>query len=173
MRLGTELAEIINDGTGKVKAIKTSKGDIIECEWVGLTAGVRPNVHFLKGSDIHLGRGVLINEYFQADANVYAIGDCAEFRHPLPLRKPIEQVWYTGKMHGETVALNITEKEGPIHPEFGSIRPNSLTLNTKSMARFRQSSGGLKIPSIGRQRTVTKAFESISGRTPMWSPASI
>ena len=117
LRLGTELAEIINDGTGKVKAIKTSKGDMIECEWVGLTAGVRPNVHFLKGSDIHLGRGVLINEYFETNVpNVYAIGDCAEFRHPLPLRKPIEQVWYTGKMHGETVALNITGKRRAYSP---------------------------------------------------------
>jgi NADPH-dependent 2,4-dienoyl-CoA reductase/sulfur reductase-like enzyme len=117
LRLGTELAEIIDDGNGKVKAVKTSKGEIIECEWVGLTAGVKPNVHFLKGSDIQIGRGVLINEYFETNVpNVYAIGDCAEFRHHLPLRKSIEQVWYTGKMHGETVALTITGKRRAYTP---------------------------------------------------------
>ena len=109
LRLGTELAEIIGDEGGRVKAVKTSKGEIIECQWVGLTAGVRPNIHFLKDSGIHLGRGVLINEYFETNVpGVYAIGDCAEFRHHLPMRKAIEQVWYTGKMHGETVALTIT-----------------------------------------------------------------
>jgi 3-phenylpropionate/trans-cinnamate dioxygenase ferredoxin reductase component len=109
LQLGTELAEIIDDGAGRVKAVKTSKGEIIPCEWVGLTAGVRPNVQFLKNSDIHLGRGVMVNEYFETNVpNVYAIGDCAEFHKALPGRRNIEQVWYTGKMHGETVALTIT-----------------------------------------------------------------
>lgn len=117
LRLGTELAEIIDDGNGRVRAVKTSKGDVIECEWVGLTAGVRPNIHFLRDSGIHLGRGILVDEHFETNIpGVYAIGDCAEFRHALPLRKPIEQVWYTGKMHGETVALNICGKPRPYHP---------------------------------------------------------
>jgi NADPH-dependent 2,4-dienoyl-CoA reductase/sulfur reductase-like enzyme len=109
LRLGTELAEIVDDGSGRVKGVKTSKGDFIPCEWVGLTAGVRPNVHFLKNSGIHVGRGVLVNEYFETNVpGVYAIGDCAEFHKALPNRRNIEQVWYTGKMHGETVALTIT-----------------------------------------------------------------
>jgi NAD(P)H-nitrite reductase large subunit len=109
LRLETELAEIIDDGNGKVQAVKTSKGEIIPCQWVGLTAGVRPNVHFLRDSGIHLGRGVMVNEFFETNVpNVYAIGDCAEFHHALPNRRNIEQVWYTGKMHGETVALTIT-----------------------------------------------------------------
>ena len=117
LRLGTELAEIINDGSGKVKGVKTSKGDIIDCEWVGLTAGVRPNVHFLKDSGIHIGRGVMVNEYFETNVpNVYAIGDCAEFHTALPNRRNIEQVWYTGKMHGETVALTITGNRRAYRP---------------------------------------------------------
>jgi NADPH-dependent 2,4-dienoyl-CoA reductase/sulfur reductase-like enzyme len=119
LRLGTELAEIIGDAEGRVKAVKTSHGDIIECEWVGLTAGVRPNIGFLKNSGIDLGRGVMVNEFLETNVpDVYAIGDCAEFRNPLPQRKPVEQVWYTGKMQGETVALNITGKRSPYTPGF-------------------------------------------------------
>ncbi|MFM2377355.1 MAG: hypothetical protein RLZZ165_2452 [Bacteroidota bacterium] len=117
LRLETELAEIIDDGNGKVKAVRTSTGETISCEWVGLTTGVRPNVRFLRNSDIHLGRGVLVNPYFETNVpNVYAIGDCAEFRNPPPPRKPIEQVWYTGKMHGETVAMTITGDRRAYHP---------------------------------------------------------
>ncbi len=109
LHLGTELAEIIDDGTGRVKAVKTNKGEVIECDWVGLTAGVKPNINFLKTSGIELGRGVVINEKFETSVpNVYAIGDCAQFKEAYPGRRNIEQVWYTGKMHGETVALNIT-----------------------------------------------------------------
>lgn len=117
LRLGTELAEIIDDGAGRVKAVRTSKGDVVDCQWVGLTAGVRPNVHFLRNSDIHLAKGVLVNEFFETNVpDVYAIGDCAEFHQPLPLRRPIEQVWYTGKMHGETVALTICGERRPYTP---------------------------------------------------------
>ncbi len=117
LQLGTELAEIIDDGGGRVKAVRTSKGDVIPCEWVGLTAGVRPNVQFLRSSDIKLGRGVLVNEFFETNVpGVYAIGDCAEFHHALPGRKNIEQVWYTGKMHGETVALNVTGQRRAYSP---------------------------------------------------------
>lgn len=117
LQLGTEMAEIIDDGTGRVKGVRTSKGEVIDCEWVGLTAGVRPNVHFLRGSDIHVGRGVMVNEYLETNVpGVYAIGDCAEFHHALPGRTKIEQVWYTGKMQGETVAMSITGERRPYSP---------------------------------------------------------
>jgi len=39
--------------------------------------------------------------------DVYALGDCAQFHEPLPNRRPLEQVWYTGRMMGETVAKTI------------------------------------------------------------------
>jgi len=39
--------------------------------------------------------------------NVYAIGDCAQFKVAPKGRRNIEQVWYTGRMMGETVAYNI------------------------------------------------------------------
>jgi NAD(P)H-nitrite reductase large subunit len=109
LQLATELKEIIGDENGRVKSIVTGKGEIINCGFVALTVGVSPNIDFIKGSNIIIDRGVLINEYFQTNVeNVFAIGDCAQFNKPLQGRRPIEQVWYTGKMHGETVAKTIT-----------------------------------------------------------------
>jgi NAD(P)H-nitrite reductase large subunit len=109
LRLESELDEIIDDGTGRVKAIKTKSGEIIDCGWVGLTAGVSPNIAFLKNSKLELNRGVLVNENLQTNIqNVFAIGDCAEFRNPVHGRRPLEQVWYTGRIMGETVAQTIT-----------------------------------------------------------------
>ena len=58
LRLETGLDEIIADENGRAKAIKTDKGELIECSIVGLTAGVTPNIDFLKSSNIDLGRGV-------------------------------------------------------------------------------------------------------------------
>jgi len=108
LRLETELTEIIPDSNGNVKAIITNKNEEIPCEFVGLTAGVSPNIDFLKNSDIETKRGILIDEYLRTNIpDVYAIGDCAQHRSPIVGRAPIEQVWYTGRMHGETVAYTI------------------------------------------------------------------
>lgn len=109
LRLGTELKEIISDENGRVRAVVTSAGDTVECQFVGLTAGVHPNVAFLKDSGIETDRGILVDEYLQTNVkDVYALGDCAQLRTPPAGRKPIEAVWYVGKMMGETVAFTIT-----------------------------------------------------------------
>ncbi|WP_373524233.1 NAD(P)/FAD-dependent oxidoreductase [Aquiflexum sp.] len=119
LRLETELDEIIPDESGRVKAIRTKTGETIDCQFVGLTAGVSPNVDFLKntsdeenGPTLKIQRGILINAYFETNIpDVYAMGDCAEFQEaPASDRKNIEQVWYTGRMHGETLAYNLTHQ---------------------------------------------------------------
>ena len=115
--LNTEMSEIIGDEHGNVKEVKTKSGQIIACQFVGLTIGVNPNVAFLKDNGIELDKGVLVNEFFETNVDdVYAIGDCAQFKEPLPGRKPIEQIWYTGRMHGETLAKTLTGKRTAYNP---------------------------------------------------------
>ena len=110
LRLGEELKEIIGDENGRVKQVITGTGEVIDCQIVGLTAGVSPNVDFLKGGTLEIGRGIKVNRYLETNIeDVYAIGDCAEFIEPAPDRRPLEQVWYTGKMMGETLAQTICD----------------------------------------------------------------
>ncbi len=108
LRLETELKEIIDDGNGRACAVITNTGERIECGYVGLTAGVSPNLDFLRESGLEIQRGVVVNEHLETNMpDVYAIGDCAQQREPLPGRRPVEAIWYTGRMMGETVAHNI------------------------------------------------------------------
>ncbi len=108
LRLKTELKEIVAGDDGRVSAVITDKDERISCSLVGLTVGVSPNIGFLRESALETERGVMIDDYFQtSQPGVYAIGDCAQFRNPLPGRRPVEQVWYTAKMHGEIVAKTI------------------------------------------------------------------
>jgi NADPH-dependent 2,4-dienoyl-CoA reductase/sulfur reductase-like enzyme len=118
LRLNTELKEIIDDGTGKVKAVVTDEGETIPCQFVGLATGVRPNICFLKNTALETNRGIVVNEFFATSIDgVFAIGDCAEFKMPPgPNRKEIEQVWYTGRMHGETLAYSLTVHPVPYRP---------------------------------------------------------
>ncbi|MEE4001256.1 FAD/NAD(P)-binding oxidoreductase [Tenacibaculum sp. FZY0031] len=109
LRLGVNLKEIKSDKNGQVTSVIIEEtGEEIPCNVVGLTAGVSPNVDFLKDSEIVLGRGVKVNRFLETNIkDVYAIGDCAEQHEAIGLRRPIEAVWYTGRMMGETVAQTI------------------------------------------------------------------
>lgn len=109
LRLSTNLKEIKSDENGNVKSIIIEEtGEEIPCNVVGLTAGVTPNIDFLKDSEIELGRGVKVNRFLETNIkDVYAIGDCAEQHEAIGNRRPIEAVWYTGRMMGETLAQTI------------------------------------------------------------------
>jgi NADH oxidase (H2O2-forming) len=109
LRLSTNLKAINSDDNGNVKSVIIEEtGEELECNVVGLTAGVTPNIDFLKDSDIEIGRGVKVNRFLETNIpDVYAIGDCAEQHKAIGNRRPIEAVWYTGRMMGETLAQTI------------------------------------------------------------------
>lgn len=117
LRLATELKEIKGDGEGKVAGVITDKEEEIDCQFVGITVGVSPNIALLKDTEVETDRGVLVNEYFETNVpGVYAIGDCAQYRTPPTGRKPVEQIWYTGRIHGETVAQTICGSKTTYNP---------------------------------------------------------
>ncbi|MEM9992455.1 MAG: FAD/NAD(P)-binding oxidoreductase [Bacteroidota bacterium] len=111
LRLETELKEIVDDGSGKACAVITNRGERIDCGFVGLTEGVHPNIAFLKNTALEIERGILVNKHLETNIpDVYAVGDCAEQRAPLPGRRGVEAIWYTGRMAGEVCAYNICNK---------------------------------------------------------------
>lgn len=139
LKFSSELDEIIGDKNGQVKAIKTKSteqrpSEEIECQFVGLTVGVSPNIKFLQlpksntiGKEkpafmlgtggIKLNRGILVNEFLETSLpDVYAIGDCVEHENPPEGRKNLEQIWYTGRIMGETVARTICGKQTKYQP---------------------------------------------------------
>lgn len=108
LRLQTELKEIVDDGQGRACAVITDKGERIDCGFVGLTAGVHPRIDFLQDSPLETAKGILVNEFLETSIpDVFAAGDCMQVREPMQNRRPVEAVWYTGRIAGETVAYNI------------------------------------------------------------------
>jgi len=117
LHLESELAEIVDDGRGRCCAVKTREGARMDCELVGLTAGVRPNIDLLRDTSIETGRGVLVDWSLRASSpDVFAAGDCAELVTPEGERNVIQQVWYTGKMQGRIVADVICGDERTYDP---------------------------------------------------------
>ena len=118
LRENTELDTIHDDGKGAAGYITTKSGDRIDANYVGLTAGVRPNIDFLRDAEgLKLDKGIKVNRYLETSVpDVYAIGDCAEISEPQAGRRPIEAIWYTGRMMGETVAYTILGKRTGYDP---------------------------------------------------------
>jgi len=109
LRLNSSLKEILSVENGRARAVIVEEtGEEIACDLVGLTAGVSPNINFLKDSGIALGKGVKVNRLLQTNYDtIFAIGDCAEQHEGIGERKTVEAVWYTGRMMGEVVAQTI------------------------------------------------------------------
>ncbi|MFB0945426.1 MAG: FAD-dependent oxidoreductase [Spirosomataceae bacterium] len=115
LRLEQELDEIL--GSTEVEAIKTKSGEVINCEFVGLTAGVSPKIELVKDTKLETDRGICINEYLETNIeDVYAIGDCVQHRNPPAGRRSLEQIWYTGRIMGRTVANTICNKREKYDP---------------------------------------------------------
>ncbi len=108
LRLSSELKEILSDEHGRARAVVTTDGEEIACQFVGLTAGVHPRIELADGTAIETGRGFLVDEYLETSVkDIYAAGDCAELRQSIPGRSTIEAVWYTGKHMGPVLAQSL------------------------------------------------------------------
>ena len=108
LKFNTELQEIRTIDQVNVHSIVTKQKETIDCQFLGITTGVKPNIKFLKNSSIEIEKGILVNEFLETNIpNIFAAGDCAQFRFAKNGEAPIEQLWYTGKMQGETLANTI------------------------------------------------------------------
>ena len=117
LRYNTELDEVLSDDEGSVRGVRTKSGEELECQIVGIATGVTPNVEFLTGSGIEVDKGILVNDNLETNiSNIYAAGDCAQMRNAAEGRKPIEAVWYVGRMMGEVAGTNLANKKATYQP---------------------------------------------------------
>ena len=65
LKLESELEKIIGDENGHVVSVKTNHGEILDCEFVGLTAGVRPNIKLLEETPVETSKGIIVAWYLE------------------------------------------------------------------------------------------------------------
>lgn len=117
LQLNSELQEIKKNEDGQVNSAVTKSGNIINCDFVGVTVGVHPNIGWLKDGDLEINKGILVDHFLRTNIqDVFAIGDCAELRTPTKGRRSIEAVWYTGRIMGETIAYTVCGTDTPYNP---------------------------------------------------------
>jgi NADPH-dependent 2,4-dienoyl-CoA reductase/sulfur reductase-like enzyme/rhodanese-related sulfurtransferase len=107
---GNPVVRMIDDGTGKVKAVETADGRLIDADLVVVAIGVRPNTELAIEAGLETGptRAIAVNEYMQtSDPDIYAGGDCVESTHLLTGEKMYTPLGSTANKHGRIIADNL------------------------------------------------------------------
>ena len=140
LRTTTSLDHIEDNGSGRASAVVTDGGDRIECQVVGLTAGISPNLDLVAESSIATGRGILVDRGFRTNTdNIFAAGDCAEIVAEDGGRNLLQQVWYTGKQQGAVAGEVIAGESRSYDPGiwYNSARFLDLEYQTYGQVGFR------------------------------------
>lgn len=86
--------------------ITCTDATVLRADIIVVSAGIRPNVGFLEGSGVNVGRGIIVDEKLRTNiGNIYAAGDCAEFRSTL------YGIWPAAKEQGEIAGAIIAGQD--------------------------------------------------------------
>ena len=97
------------EGSRRVEAVVTAKGRRIDCDFVVVGVGTKPNDELAAAAGIAVDRGVLVDHTLRTDvADVYAAGDVASHDHPIFGRIRVEHFDNALKM-GEHAARAMLE----------------------------------------------------------------
>jgi NADPH-dependent 2,4-dienoyl-CoA reductase/sulfur reductase-like enzyme/predicted acylesterase/phospholipase RssA len=95
-------------GSGRVTAAIGASGKTYPCDCVVIGAGSEPRTDFLRGSDLSLDDGVLVNQYLEASLpDIYAAGDVANFYDPVFGRHRRIEHWDNAVKQGRLAARNM------------------------------------------------------------------
>ena len=113
LHYGSEIAEIVGQA-GKVSGVKTTRGETIACQIVGVAIGVRPNTALAKDTPLKVDRGILTDEYLQTNLpGVFAAGDCAQIYDAWSGEHRCDSLWPTAAASGRVAAINMTGAKQP------------------------------------------------------------
>lgn len=113
LRLEEGVDEVLTDGNGRVRAVRTTKDNEFPAQMLGISIGVQPAIEWLRTvtTSPELGTGIQVERDFRTSLEgVYAAGDCAQ------IGMLVEQIWYSAKRQGELAARAMLGDKVEYHP---------------------------------------------------------
>lgn len=90
------------------RSVRLGSGKELECDFVCIAAGVKPNIEWLAGSTIKTDRAIIVDEKMQTSLqDVYAAGDVVQITD-LVSRKPlVSALWTNAVEMGKIAGVNM------------------------------------------------------------------
>jgi NADPH-dependent 2,4-dienoyl-CoA reductase/sulfur reductase-like enzyme len=96
---------------GRVSAIATNTGQEIAADLVAVGVGIALNIELASAAGLTVDNGVIVNEYLEATAGIFAAGDIARYYSP-PLRRHLRVEHYdVALQHGRLAGANMTGEQ--------------------------------------------------------------
>ena len=114
VRMLTETGVEAFEGDGRVERVRTSDGDLLDCDFVVVGVGVEPRTRLAAEAGIAVRDGVAVDAYLRTDAaDVFAAGDVASAQHPF-YGEPIRvEHWANALNQGPAAARNMLGQAVP------------------------------------------------------------
>jgi NAD(P)H-nitrite reductase large subunit len=117
------VVKIEGDGSA-ISGVTLKSGDYIPCDTVIVAIGVRPAATFLKGSDIEVNRGVVVDDRMETSVKgVFAAGDVAEAKDFFSSQKNPMPIWPDAYIQGDIAG---TAMAGSGKEYAGGLAMNSI-----------------------------------------------
>jgi 3-phenylpropionate/trans-cinnamate dioxygenase ferredoxin reductase subunit len=100
------------DGGEAVERVRTTGGEVLDCDFVVVGVGVQPRSDLAAGAGIAVDDGILVNELLETDApGVFAAGDVAAAWHPFFGERIRVEHWANALNQGPAAARNMLGQE--------------------------------------------------------------
>jgi NADPH-dependent 2,4-dienoyl-CoA reductase/sulfur reductase-like enzyme len=104
---GDEIVEVKEKGADELQVL-TRHGEAITCSLIVVATERVPSVGFLEGSGLAIAKGILVDEYLQTSVpDIYAAGDCAEFKDKSSGESRINFGWRSAIRQGQLAGENM------------------------------------------------------------------
>jgi NADPH-dependent 2,4-dienoyl-CoA reductase/sulfur reductase-like enzyme/NAD-dependent dihydropyrimidine dehydrogenase PreA subunit len=140
VRTGCDAVEVLGDG--RVEAVWLNNGERLAADLVLVAKGIEPNVEWLRGSGLCIGRGIAVDLSGRTNVpGIFAAGDCAEAPDPLTGSLSLSGIWPVayemGRAAGSTAVgvervsagalrMNASRFFGESIISIGEVRPERL-----------------------------------------------
>lgn len=123
----TEDTVVRIEGEGsEITGVTLKSGDFIPCDTVIVAIGVRPACGFLKGTEIGINRGIVVDDLMETSAKgVFAAGDVAEARDFFSDQKNPLPIWPDAYIQGDIAGAAMA---GTRKSYSGGLAMNSIEL---------------------------------------------
>ncbi|MBS4102983.1 NAD(P)/FAD-dependent oxidoreductase [Tsukamurella paurometabola] len=113
LRLGVQVEAL--EGDSRIRGVRLTDGQLIECDLLIVGIGVVPNVEIGHDSGLEIENGIATDQYGRtSDPHIYAAGDCASsYTSRYGRRLRLESV-PNAVEHAKAIAAAICGKEKPI-----------------------------------------------------------
>ena len=138
VNLSTQIVGLTGDN--QVTGARTKNSEIISCNMVIYSVGIRPNIKLYEATVIQMNHGVIVDDHLRTNIeNIYAAGDIAEFEGR------VGGLWPIAMEQGKIAGYNIAGKSAT----YTSIMPvttmNAFNLSVFSIGNIDENSNSLTI----------------------------